>query len=138
MEISFISLVPPTSDCIENKKKAWENVDVSGSSAALGAFIVGFSDARFRARIRGKWDHWFNLAFQSSLFSLIDKTNVEKASVTLKTHRVDQLRHALVLFFWRVWNQRRLLGFVERSINFGRSSALFRGQVFLIMSSRTP
>jgi ABC transporter substrate binding protein len=33
-------------------------------------------------------------------FSLIDKTNVEKASVTLKTHRVDQLRQALVLVFF--------------------------------------
>jgi ADP-heptose:LPS heptosyltransferase len=36
-------------------------VDASGSSAALGAFIVGFSDARFRVGLRGKWDHWFNV-----------------------------------------------------------------------------
>src|SRR5919108_5177294 len=38
-------------------------VDVSGSSAALGSFIVGFSGARFRAGLRGKWDHWFNARF---------------------------------------------------------------------------
>lgn len=36
-------------------------VDVSGSSSALGSFIVGFSGARFRAGLRGKWDRWFNL-----------------------------------------------------------------------------
>jgi heptosyltransferase-3 len=36
-------------------------LDVSGSSAALGAFIIGFSAARFRAGTRGKWDRWFNL-----------------------------------------------------------------------------
>jgi heptosyltransferase III len=38
-------------------------VDVGGSNAALGAFIVGFSGARFRAGLRGKWDGWFNLRF---------------------------------------------------------------------------
>ena len=38
-------------------------VDVGGSNAALGAFIVGFSGARFRAGLRGKWDSWFNLRF---------------------------------------------------------------------------
>lgn len=36
-------------------------VDVSGSSAALGSFIVGFSGARFRVGIEGKWDRWFNI-----------------------------------------------------------------------------
>ena len=36
-------------------------VDVSGSSAALGSFIVGFSAARFRIGIKGKWDQWFNV-----------------------------------------------------------------------------
>jgi heptosyltransferase-3 len=35
-------------------------VDVSCSSAALGSLIVGFSGARFRAGLRGKWDRWFN------------------------------------------------------------------------------
>ena len=35
-------------------------VDVSGSSAALGSFIVGFSGARLRVGVRGKWDRWFN------------------------------------------------------------------------------
>jgi heptosyltransferase-3 len=38
-------------------------IDVSGSNAALGAFIVGFSGARFRAGLRGKYDRWFNLRF---------------------------------------------------------------------------
>lgn len=38
-------------------------LDVSGSSAALGFFIVGFSGARLRARLRGKWDRWFNRDF---------------------------------------------------------------------------
>ncbi len=36
-------------------------VNVSCSSAALGSFIVGFSAARFRSGVRGKWDRWFNL-----------------------------------------------------------------------------
>ena len=36
-------------------------LDVSGSSEALGSFIVGFSAARFRAGLRGKRDRWFNL-----------------------------------------------------------------------------
>lgn len=36
-------------------------IDVSGSSAAMGSFIVGLSGAHWRAGIRGKWDRWFNL-----------------------------------------------------------------------------
>ena len=36
-------------------------VDVSGSSAALGSFIVGFSAARFRVGLKGQWDRWFNI-----------------------------------------------------------------------------
>jgi heptosyltransferase-3 len=35
--------------------------DASGSSAALGAFIVGFSAARLRVGLKGKWDRWFNV-----------------------------------------------------------------------------
>src|SRR5258705_6037181 len=36
-------------------------VDVSGSSAALGSFIVGFSAARFRVGLKRQWDRWFNI-----------------------------------------------------------------------------
>jgi ADP-heptose:LPS heptosyltransferase len=36
-------------------------VDVSGSSAALGSFIVGYSGARFRMGLKGRWDRWFNI-----------------------------------------------------------------------------
>jgi ADP-heptose:LPS heptosyltransferase len=36
-------------------------VDVSGSSSALGSFIVGFSAARFRVGLKGPWDRWFNI-----------------------------------------------------------------------------
>lgn len=36
-------------------------VDVSGSSSALGSFLVGFSGARYRAGLRGEWNRWFNL-----------------------------------------------------------------------------
>ena len=36
-------------------------VDVSGSQSAMGAFIVGFSGARFRAGLRGKRDRWLNV-----------------------------------------------------------------------------
>lgn len=36
-------------------------VDVSGSNSAMGAFIVGFSAARFRVGLKGKWDRWFNI-----------------------------------------------------------------------------
>ena len=39
-------------------------VDVSGSSSAMGAFIVGISGARFRIGLRGKWDRWFNVRLQ--------------------------------------------------------------------------
>jgi heptosyltransferase-3 len=35
--------------------------DASGSSAALGSFIVGFSGARLRAGLIGRWDRWFNV-----------------------------------------------------------------------------
>jgi ADP-heptose:LPS heptosyltransferase len=35
--------------------------DASGSSAALGSFIVGFSGAQLRIGVRGKWDRWFNV-----------------------------------------------------------------------------
>lgn len=41
-------------------------LDVSGSSAAMGAFIVGFSGARLRAGMRGKWDRWFNIRLTRS------------------------------------------------------------------------
>lgn len=36
-------------------------VDVSCSQSAMGSFIVGFSGARFRVGLQGKWDHWFNI-----------------------------------------------------------------------------
>ncbi len=36
-------------------------VDVSGSNSAMGAFIVGFSGARFRVGLKGKWDRWCNV-----------------------------------------------------------------------------
>src|SRR5690349_12428511 len=36
-------------------------IDVSSSQSAMGAFIVRFSNARFRAGRKGKWDAWFNL-----------------------------------------------------------------------------
>ena len=42
-------------------------VDVSGSSTAMGAFIVGASGARWRAGLAGKWDRWFNLRFARSV-----------------------------------------------------------------------
>lgn len=38
-------------------------VDVSGSSSAMSSFIIGFSGARFRAGLRGKWDRCFNLRY---------------------------------------------------------------------------
>ena len=37
--------------------------DASGSSAALGAVIVGFSGARLRIGLQGRWDRWFNVRF---------------------------------------------------------------------------
>ena len=36
-------------------------IDVSCSKSALGAFIVGFSGARFRVGLRGRRDRWFNI-----------------------------------------------------------------------------
>lgn len=36
-------------------------VDVSGSQSAMGAFVVGFSGARFRAGLRGRRDRWLNI-----------------------------------------------------------------------------
>jgi len=36
-------------------------VDLSCSQSALGSFIVGFSRARLRVGLRGKWDRWFNV-----------------------------------------------------------------------------
>ena len=39
-------------------------VDLSCSQSALGAFIAGFSKARFRIGLRGEWDRWFNVRIQ--------------------------------------------------------------------------
>jgi heptosyltransferase-3 len=36
-------------------------VEVSGSQSAMGAFIVGFSGARWRAGLAGKRDRWLNI-----------------------------------------------------------------------------
>lgn len=36
-------------------------VDVSCSQSAMGSFIIGFSGARLRVGLQGKWDHWFNV-----------------------------------------------------------------------------
>jgi ADP-heptose:LPS heptosyltransferase len=36
-------------------------VDLSCSQSAMGSFIVGFSRARFRVGLRGKWDRWYNV-----------------------------------------------------------------------------
>src|SRR6266542_1660585 len=36
-------------------------VDVSCSQSAMGSFVVGFSGARFRAGLKGRWDRWFNV-----------------------------------------------------------------------------
>jgi heptosyltransferase III len=36
-------------------------IDVSCSKSALGAFIVGFSGARFRIGLRGRRDQWYNV-----------------------------------------------------------------------------
>jgi heptosyltransferase-3 len=35
--------------------------DASGSSAAMGAVLVGFCGARLRIGIEGRWDRWFNI-----------------------------------------------------------------------------
>jgi ADP-heptose:LPS heptosyltransferase len=36
-------------------------VDVSCSQSASGSLLVGFSRARYRIGLKGKWDHWFNV-----------------------------------------------------------------------------
>lgn len=36
-------------------------VDLSCSQSAMGSLIVGFSRARFRVGLRGKWDRWCNV-----------------------------------------------------------------------------
>jgi ADP-heptose:LPS heptosyltransferase len=36
-------------------------VDVSCSQSASGSFLVGFSRARYRVGLKGKWDQWFNV-----------------------------------------------------------------------------
>jgi ADP-heptose:LPS heptosyltransferase len=36
-------------------------VDVSCSQSASGALLVGFSGARYRIGLKGKWDRWFNV-----------------------------------------------------------------------------
>ena len=41
-------------------------VDVSCSQSSMAAFIVGFSDARYRIGTKGKWDHWFNVRIPKS------------------------------------------------------------------------
>src|ERR1044071_1859236 len=41
-------------------------VDVSCSQAAMGAFLVGLSGARWRAGMQGKWDRWLNVKVSKS------------------------------------------------------------------------
>ena len=41
-------------------------VDVSCSQSGMGAVLVGVSGARLRIGMRGKWDHWFNVAVPKS------------------------------------------------------------------------
>lgn len=36
-------------------------IDVSGSGSAMASFLVGFSAARYRVGVRGKWDRHFNV-----------------------------------------------------------------------------
>ena len=48
-------------------------IDVSCSQSAMGAFLVGFSGARFRIGLRGKWDQWFNVRINKQ--SEINKYN---------------------------------------------------------------
>ena len=64
-------------------------LDVSGSSAALGSFIVGFSGARFRAGLRGRWDRWFNIRMPRPA-TLNKYANLRElvAAMGLKSHPV--------------------------------------------------
>ena len=63
-------------------------VDVSGSSTAMGAVLVGASGARWRAGLVGKWDLWFNLRFPrssvcnkyQSMTHLVDAMGLESAA----------------------------------------------------------
>jgi heptosyltransferase III len=36
-------------------------IDLSCSQSGMGSFIVGFSGARYRVGLQGKWDRWFNV-----------------------------------------------------------------------------
>ena len=42
-------------------------VDVSCSQSAMAAFLIGFSGARFRVGLTGKWDHSFNVRIPKAL-----------------------------------------------------------------------
>jgi lipopolysaccharide heptosyltransferase II len=70
-------------------------LDASGSSAALGAFIVGFSGARFRIGIRGKWDRWFNIRVERPA-SVNKYTNLRDIMGSLRL-QIPKLFPALML-----------------------------------------
>ena len=78
--------------------------DASGSSAAMGSFIVGFSAARLRIGIKGRWDRWFNV-------------RLHRPKVNNKYHNLSALIGALGLEN-RTTYPRLLLS--RREINHGR------------------
>jgi ADP-heptose:LPS heptosyltransferase len=70
-------------------------LDTSVSSAALASFIVGFSGARFRVGIRGRWDRWFNVRIPRP--SALNKYTNLQAFIALLGLKNTKVRPALML-----------------------------------------
>jgi len=64
-------------------------VDVSCSQSGMGSFLVGFSAARIRVGLKGKWDQWFNFR--------IDKESTSRRPAVCNT-QADRTRAELILF----------------------------------------
>jgi ADP-heptose:LPS heptosyltransferase len=69
--------------------------DASGSSSALGSFIVGLSGAPLRVGVRGKWDRWFNI-------------RLDRPDTVSKYHSLPKLIGSLGLKSGLVYPQLRL------------------------------
>ena len=92
--------------------------DASGSSAALGSFIVGFSGARLRVGLSGRWDRWFNM-------------RLDRPAITNKYDVLPELIGQLGLETGKVY-PKLLLAVAEMKQGESRIRALVRGDAPIV------
>ncbi len=79
-------------------------IDVSCSQSAMGSFLVGFSGARLRVGLKGKWDQWFNVKIDKQ--SEINKYKTLPNSLTALGLELDSTMPLLPLSVTEIENGR--------------------------------